>query len=397
MASSDVTARMAEVNTMMDSAVTEANAFLALMKSELDFHVDPLIPPQGWFAPATITVDAEKPERPDIAEIPAVPAEPIPPMPEFDTPFPTEEVLLLPKDLTFNEQEYLSTLLDDVKAWLLAGVSTGGTGLGATVEQEIWDRQSERDLQTYRDAVDRKISEWSSRGFTMPNDVIDARLEELDDKFRMTDLDKSREVAIKQAELAQTNTHFIITNSLTLEGMTLGHHENIMNRALDAAKAVVSAGVEILNAQIRRYNANLDAYKTRAITFTELEKQKLEYFLARINKYKTEVEAHVARVRGLVDVYQADTNVYGAVVSKSKAEGDIRVAQQQMMVRQSENQLETLLEAAKVNLQKLISQSQFKVNATMQGGNVYAHLAAAAASAISAIVQLVDSTNRTGT
>lgn len=394
MANSDVVARIAEIQTMMDNAINMSTDFLNNMKTELDFHIDPINPPQGWFAPSTITVDAEKPTRPDMPmpEI-AVPGD-MAALPEFTEPFPTEEVLTLPRELSFTEQEYVSALLDDVKAWLSSGVANGGTGLDASVEQDIWDRQSERDLQTYRDAVDRKISEWSSRGFTMPNDVLDARLEELDDKFRMTDLDKSRDIAIKQAELAQTNTHFVITNSLTLEGMTLGHHENLMNRALNAAKAIVDAGVAVLNAMISRYNARLDAYKTRAITFTEIEKQKLEYHIARTNRWKAIVEAQVARIQGIADVYKADTGVYNAEIGKAEAVGRIRVAQQEMMVKQHGSDMERLLDAAKINLSKLVSQTQFKVNATMEGGKIYSHLAGSAANAISAIVQLVEQYNR---
>lgn len=392
MASTDIGLKIATIDGITNFIMAQTTIFLERMAEEMELGYTPIAPPDIWVSPASVTIDADMPTRPDLT-IPAiaVPAG-LTTLPGFDLPFPDDSDIAVPSNISFTEQKYISTLLDTVKAKLLSDVQAGSTGLAPSVETAIFDRQAERDIQLKNDAIDNEISKWSMRGFTLPNDVIDARLEEIETKFYDSRLDRSRDIAVNQAELAQKNSHFVITSSLTLETMAITHSENVNNRALTAAKTIAEVGVLILNAMINKHNSRLEAYKTKAITYTEIEKAKIDYHIARIQKYKTEVEANVAKISGYADIYRADAAAYSAIVSKGEAEGRLRVAQQEMVIQNIEKQMMIKLDASKANLSAFLEAAKVRIGAAQAGGNFWSAMGSSALQSISAILQKVEET-----
>ncbi|MBT9151316.1 MAG: hypothetical protein DDT40_01507 [candidate division WS2 bacterium] len=371
-----------------------ANRFLEQMAAEMAVTFEPIRADRIWFSPNPIVSTVIPPTRPHIPDIPAVPFEALPMILTFSEPFPIEEIMPMPSKMIFTEAAYTSALLDSVIVWLNNQVIRGGTGLAPNVETAIWNRSYERDLQAYNDAVNEELVRWGQRGWTLPNDIIDARLMELNTKFMDSRIDRSRDIAIEQARLAQNNTQFTITNSITLEGIMIQHHNNIYNRALAAVKAIVDAEVAVLNAMVLRYNARLEAYKTKALTFTELEKAKISYYSARISKYKTEVEAHIARIAGLTDIYRADTSAYSARVNESTQLGQLRIEQQKMMGDFVKQNIVANLTAAQTNLQQFVSLQQAKIKGTEAGGTIYANLAASIANTITSTIAKVETSSK---
>lgn len=96
-----------------------------------------------------------------------------------------------------------------VKEFIEDDVDAGGTGLSTTVEQAIYDRDEARreliDEARYQEALEG----FSSLGWNIPPGALEGRLAE--DRLEKTraDAEFSRDVMIKQAELAQANDHFI--------------------------------------------------------------------------------------------------------------------------------------------------------------------------------------------
>lgn len=419
-------------------------------------------------------IDADEPVRPDIAnlvdntatpetEAIVMPLEPS----DADTALPTPLVLEdipIPADISvqnivlnaafpvdnltdtivptfdYTEAAYNSALLDALNAKLLNDVENGGTGLDVLVEAEIFARGAARDLIEIENAVQRVRDAWSTKGFTLPNGALAAEVQKMYDDFDLIQLDKSKDISIKQAELAQTNTHFALSSSIAIEGQLLQHADNVANRALEAAKSVVELGVALFNVQLQRYQAALEAYKTAVQAFVEElrgESLKVQTYSAqmtgakikaevqgqRISNYgiqvsaisevynnykiqveaagikatveaeklrafKIQVEAEVDKVRAIVAVYEADTSRYRANVGKGTAEAEIKLKQQSLISQNHEGNLKLAIENAKINLNSFLAIAQMRINASLGGTRAYTTLAAGAMDSISSVVQL---------
>ena len=422
------------------------------------------------------TIDADEPDRPNIENLvdntalPDVEAIVFPDLPsDADTELPaviTLEDITLPDDIVINnieldpslvfpqdtmtdsdvsafeysESEYVSDLQDAVKAKLLYDVVNGGTGLAPDVETAIFERQEERDQIELEEAVQRVRDEWSQNLFSLPNGALEAAIKDVYDKFELIKLDRSRDIAIKQAELAQTNTHFALSSSIAYEGQLLQHADNVANRALDAAKSVVNLGIALFNVQLQRYQTALEAYRTGVQVFVEelrAEGLKVQNYTAqmsgakvkadvqgqRISNYanqvsaiseiynnyrvqveavgvkagveaeklrafKIKIEAEVDKVRALVAIYAADTDRYNSNVRKGAVDSELLLKQNDLISRNHEGNLKIALETARMNLDSFAKTAQMRINASLGGANAYTVLAAGAMDSINSVVQL---------
>lgn len=247
----------------------------------------------------TITQDQFVPERPtdtlpeDLTigdyTIPAFIAVELPAF--LNEPLPSLDGIVVPtQPFTFNETEYLSTLKDAVFDKLLNDIVVGGSGLNATTETAIYDRAIERETQRLNDAVDRKTGVFGATGFSVPNSVLNGFVSEEIEKHDDRKEEINRDILIKQAELAQVNTHFILDKSITLEQVTIEHADRVQSRALETSKSVADFAMAVFNAQVSFVTIALERYKADAVRINavlEIEKVKLENYRASLLEAET--------------------------------------------------------------------------------------------------------------
>lgn len=126
-------------------------------------------------------------------------------------------------------------LLDKLRSDLAAG----GTGLGADVEDAIWNKAVSR----IDDELDKQLadidSDWASRGFDMPPAMMAALKQEAQTNVNKRKADTNRDMTIEQARLAKEHQQYIISNSLNKEDF-------------------------IIQALINKYRAQIDEYRSNA-------------------------------------------------------------------------------------------------------------------------------------
>ena len=109
-----------------------------------------------------VNTDIDDVTQPSISVVwPTAPVSPV---------FPT--IADPPLNLDYSEDPFVNELMDELQATLLADLQSGGSGLGATVEADIWNRETERNLQALSDAKDRISREWSETSWTLPDGVL---------------------------------------------------------------------------------------------------------------------------------------------------------------------------------------------------------------------------------
>lgn len=222
--------------------------------------------------------------------------------------------MLQPAPFAFSPgAKYVSLLMDNLKATLNARIQ-GGTGLNPAVEAAIWGRAQDREntLALAREQEIQRSAE--ALGFPLPTGVMVGQLSdarrELHDKLSGL----SRDIAIEQAKLEQTNLQQASTLALQLESTLLDDAYKLEVLALDVAKAIADNAIDIHNSGIEHFKALLagyDAFAKAYDTLIRAEMNKVEVFKALLQAEET--KANINRI--MVERYKAEIEGAMAVVT----------------------------------------------------------------------------------
>jgi hypothetical protein len=281
----------------------------------------PILPIDTPDVPEWVTPVLHSPDDP-IITAPIIPkwTEPVWP-PYFDE---TEPVYtLLPPNINIDggNMNYTSAITTELANVIYNGLLYGGTGLHPDVETAIFQRETERDLLVHNDQMTRLAADWAKGGFNLPTSMLNSMFMEADNNYTNKRLDISRDIAIKQAEMAQVNTHFFITNAQTMEQRMINWFGEIAKRAYDVSRSMVEFSLERYKLEISGFNTLVDLYKTKAQVYEIVTAA----ILKRLEGYRFQLEA--AKLTGEinkinVDVYKAQLDGLMIYINKYRAEMD---------------------------------------------------------------------------
>jgi len=340
----------------LPSQAAEFTATVPDITTEFDFPVVPAALVDPFIAEPTL-VEHTTPTAPTIA------------LPSFDAVAPVDNITA-PADLSaemvaaYNDirPAMVSTLSSHMDAWLtrhnpeyftqlqriedqLEAYLAGGTGLSNDVEDAIYERAKDKEIAEARRNSRAAYANAAARGFTIPDGAAFSQ----DAKARQAASDNlarsANEIAIKQAEMEQANLQFAVTASTGLRNSALSamlsYHGNLISingQALDYAKSLVSAMVQVYNLTIQAYQAKLDAYRAEAQIYDTRVKAAMSY----IELYKAEIDA----LQALTQVDRAKVDLYRSRIDALQSYADIYKTQVQTIVEQAS------LEKMKVDLFK---------------------------------------------
>jgi len=243
-----------------------------------------------------------------------IPDEPVIDLPVFTAAIPTQNIVIPGNTFFWSESPYTSTTLDAVRNSLLQRIQ-GGSGLDPTIENQIWDRAIQRESVTSLRPKNEQLQKDAQTGFARPSGSTLAALDFISQNTQNQSNSLSRDIAIKQAELEQENLNQTIQSIISLEQVLTSLHSSVQSRALDAEKFSQQVFFDIYNAEVAKYNVELETYKAFVLAFeTQLksEIQKLEVF-------KTQLEGQ----RLIGDLNQQSLQIYTASLQGLQTEVDL--------------------------------------------------------------------------
>ncbi len=240
----------------------------------------------------------------------------------------------------------------------------GGTGLAPAVENAIYERQRSKNNAEARRVHDAAYQEAASRGFTLPTGALMAATQAARQAGADNNARAATEITVLQAEMEQRNLQFAVSTSLNLrQSMVsatlsyMGNLTSINGQALDYAKTVLSAMIEVYNTAARAFGLKLDAYRAEAAVYDT----RLKAALASLDVYREEIRA----LEALTNVDRAKVEVYKARVDVLRVFADVYRAQVEAV--QGRANLEKLkMELFQIKVQAHTAQVQAK-NAEWQG------------------------------
>jgi hypothetical protein len=196
---------------------------------------------------------------------------------------------------SFTETPYTTALLTTLNERLLTYVDGFSTGLLPAVEQAIWDRARAREAAVTARAREEAIRNFAARGFSMPGGALLELLARSDQEALDKSSSLSRDIAIKQAELEQTNFQFSFGQAIALEGQLLNHSNAVSQRAFEAARVTTQIAIDLFNAEVTLFNAKSQAYQVEATVYRE----RIQAEIARVEIYKAQIEGQ--RITGEIN------------------------------------------------------------------------------------------------
>ena len=302
---------------------------------DLDLGSEPLYtlsPPMLLDIPLPDPLDAVVPTRPELRDV-ATPVEPdyalpapptfaalnIPGTPAFDVPlFEDEEPaapLPISAEFSWAETPYESDLLDVLNEQLLDLVNGEETALSAAVEEAEWQRKCDASALAAGAVIAEALDQSAARGFSTPGGALVRAVQQAVVDAVAKDQEASRAIMIEQVRLQQQNFIFAFKNALTLETRLIELFNQVQDRALDAAKFRVSALVDLFDARVRLYQAEVTAFGAKAEVF----KVRMQAALVQLEVYKAELEA--VKMRG--ELQMQEVQLYAAQIDAVKALAEV--------------------------------------------------------------------------
>ena len=252
-------------------------------------------------------------------------------LPVIDATIPTLQLVapsLVP--YTAPKLPYTDTLLSTVQATLMDRIKSGtNTGLPPAVEQALWDRAREKEMIASSDAI-AELERMESLGYAFPPGVyINARLKiQTDMGYKSMGL--SREISITQAQLIQKTITEAIGQAVDVEKMLVDYTNKVEQLTFESCKYATEAGIEIYNAQVKKYEVLIEAYKAKIAYFdAQIREQE-----AAVKIYQTEIEAEklksdmntalVQQYEIMAKVVEINVDIYKAELEAVKIQADIQ-------------------------------------------------------------------------
>lgn len=170
----------------------------------------------------------------------------------------------------------------------------GGTGLAPAVEDAIYARARGKNDAEARRVRDASYGEAAGRGFTLPTGALMSAMQQARQASADNNARAASDIVVMQAEMEQKNLQFAVSASASLRATmvnaTLSYMQSLVGlngQALDSAKSLLGATIELYNAQVKAFSVRLDGYRAEA-AYYEL---KLKGALAKIEVYRGEISA----------------------------------------------------------------------------------------------------------
>lgn len=219
--------------------------------------------------------------------------------------------------------EYASALLDALKATLLDRMSNA-TGLDPAVEQAIWDRARSRETRTAlaNEAEIQRASE--ALGFALPSGTLAAQLSEARQNYYDKLSELSRDIAIKQADLEQSNLKDTIAAGMQLEGQLIDYSFKLEQLSFETARVYADNAIQSHNAAVEQFKALLVGYQTYAQAYDTLikaELSKVEIYKAQLQGEQTKADinnALVQQYKASIDASMSQVEIYRAQVGAAQ-------------------------------------------------------------------------------
>lgn len=209
--------------------------------------------------------------------------------------------------------------------WLLTRVSEGGTGLPASVENAIWERERDRESNLMLAAEQEAMTQDAAMGFFIPGGALQAKVAKVRMDYGSKMISIGRESAIKQAQLEIDNINKSLELLSQMESKLIDDDIERKRTTLEACKFATQGAIQIYDARVKGYMAMLDAKKIAAQVYQAV----MDGYKARVDAYRAIIDGEKAKAdvnQSVVAAFEAQVNVEKSRVDMFRSNVDALVS-----------------------------------------------------------------------
>lgn len=162
-------------------------------------------------------------------------------------------------DFAYSETPYTELVKTQIQT-AITNVLGGTVIVGTAIWDAIWDRVVDNFGQQQVGEEWQASDAGASKGWELPSETTLARLTKAEDETSKRTSAAALENAIQQAVQYREDQWNAVTNGTQFEKTHMDHHNNVWNRALDAAKATVSEAIRINEMLLKQDDLNVRVY-----------------------------------------------------------------------------------------------------------------------------------------
>lgn len=302
--------------------------------------------------------------------------------------------------LEWEEDFYVSSFLDAIKAALSDIIYNGGTGLSEAWEQGVYDRAVAKLELAHAEKYEEAERYYASKGHVAPPGALIARLNLLNREKEQQEALIISDIATKQIEIAHEHKKFCLELGQRIEAMLIDDKNKVYDRALEAAKSSITLFYDLYKTQLAGIQSKIDIYKTeveaeeaRVNAITSVNKSLTDTLSAETRAFIDRVNAEFGLVDAVIRMYTAEVGGYEAEVRAEAARIQALVDRYRAQVGAAEVQGQIALGEYEQLVKAILGEIQLKLSSQQEGGRIASQVAASALSALNASASISDSVN----
>lgn len=229
----------------------------------------------------------------------------------------------LNNDLRPQIEEYLTAFFPDIAEaiktssdeWIVNTILSGEY-VPVEVENALWNRARDREVQDALRAEESIINAGAARGFSQPDGVLNDTLAMNQQETQKRTTTINRDIAIKSFDVMDANTKFAIQMAVSLRTAFVGALGNFINLAMqqpnqanDYARLILQSKTALHDAALNLYRSKMDEEKLRSsVGFgnADMYPKYADVFINGRSKL-TAAEINIAEVQAGTAIKAADT------------------------------------------------------------------------------------------
>lgn len=230
-------------------------------------------------------------------------------------------------------------LVDKLAVWLLDGESA--------IPQELFNEiyttattQLSEDVNARRQTL---IAEAAARGWDCPEDIVAAKLLQLEREYSKGAAEVSAKIAERNMELIQANFHKAAELAVQYIQVQFDYviRKNLAkidwySKAVDAWIKQVEAEIAVIEAKVAAFAGKVEAYKAKASVFqveASVFESSVRAYVAIVEGLKAKISAQVEAIKAEVMVYEADSR---SAIENEKLRVQAQIANNELAQRIAE-------------------------------------------------------------
>jgi hypothetical protein len=154
--------------------------------------------------------------------------------------------------------------------WMRNEILNGTTGLSAQAQQDIYNMQLERDLQTLSDAKDRKARDWAKGNWSLPDGPLEASFQELELAYVNNKNTQSRDIRVEAEKIAIEMTKFAVEKFIDLVKIQLELLLKAKTAIAEVAASLASAAMASAHTQTHLGHSTGNSYSAQIANHTSM-------------------------------------------------------------------------------------------------------------------------------